>query len=326
MRFLLLRMLPVAMAALALVSSPAFGQAYPTKPIRLVVPFPPGGSLDVIARAIGQKLSEAWGQPIIVDNRPGAGGNIAAEVVAKSAPDGYTLFMASNSFAINPSLYSKLPFDPINDFAPITFVGSVTNVLIAHPSLPARSIKELIALAKAKPGQITYASAGVGTSPHLAVELFKGLAKVDLTHVAYKGVPQLVQAVLSGEVALGSASLPSAGIPELIKAGRLRGLALTGAKRSKAAPNVPTMSESGFPGYDVVIWFGLYAPAGTPQDVIAKLNQETIRILSLPAVRERLATHDFDIQTSSPAEFGAYTKREIAQWAKVIREAGIKIE
>jgi tripartite-type tricarboxylate transporter receptor subunit TctC len=261
----------------------------------------------------------------VVDNRPGAGGNIGAEVTARSAPDGYTLLLTTNSIAINPSVYAKLAFDPIKDFAPITFMGSVTLIIVAHPSLPAKNVKELIALAKARPKQVTFGSGGVGTSPHLAVELFANLAKIELVHVPYKGVPPVVQGVLSGELALGTASLPSAGIPELVRTGRLRGLALTGTKRSTAVPDVPTLSESGFPGYDVVIWYGMLAPAGTPQDIVERLNKELIRVLGLQAVRERMAADDFVIATSTPAEFGDYIKREMAQWAKVVKQAGVKL-
>ena len=299
---------------------------YPAKPIRVAVGFAPGGTTDILAREIGARIQESWGRSVVVENRPGAGGNIAADVVSKAPPDGYTLLLSTNSLAINASLYSKLPYDTINDFAPISFIGSVSNILIAHPSLPAKTMKELIALAKARPGQITFGSGGVGTSPHLAVELVNSLANIKLVHVPYKGVPPVVQSVISGELALGTASVPSAGIAELIKPGRLRGLAVTGAKRSKAVPDVPTMAESGFPGYDVVIWYGMLAPAGTPQDIILRLNKELIRVMGLPVVRERMAVHDFDISTSSPAEFAAFIKAEIAQWAKVIKQAGVKID
>jgi len=304
----------------------ALAQTYPAKPIRLVVGFSPGGTTDILAREIAARMQESWGRSVVVDNRPGAGGNIAAEVVAKSAPDGYTILVPTNSFAINPALYSKLSFDAINDFAPITFLGSVTNIIFAHPSVPAKTMKELVALAKARPGQVTYGSGGVGTSPSLAVELFKSIAKVNIVHVPYKGVPPVIQGLLAGELALGVASVPSAALPEHVKSGRLRGLAVTGSKRSKAVPDVPTMIESGFPGFDVVIWYGMLAPAGTPQDIIGRLNNEVVRIMNLPAVRERMGVFDFDISTGTPAQFGAYIKAEMVQWAKVIKEAGVKIE
>jgi tripartite-type tricarboxylate transporter receptor subunit TctC len=304
----------------------ASAQAYPAKPIRIVVGFTPGGTTDILARELGARMQESWGRSVVVDNRPGAGGNIGAEVVAKAPADGYTLLLCSNSFAINPSLYSKMPYDTINGFVPIVFFGSVTNIFVAHPSVPVKTIKDLVALARSRPGEVTYGSGGVGTSPHLAIEMFASMAKVKLVHVPYKGVPPVVQGLLAGEIALGTASLPSAGLPELVKSGRLRGLALTGAKRSQTVPDVPTMIESGFPGFDVVIWYGMLAPAGTPQDIVARLNKELIRIMGLPVVRERLAAEDFDISTSTPAEFGAYIKSEMAQWNKVIREAGVKIE
>lgn len=319
---------PLLAAALStglLIAGVAFGQTYPTKPIRIVVGFTPGGTTDILARELGVRLQESWGQSVVVDNRPGAGGNIGAAAVAKAAPDGYTLLLATNSFAINPAVYSKMPYDTINDFTPITFIGSVTLIFFAHPSVPVKTMKDVVALAKSKPGQVTYGSGGVGTSPHLAVELFKSLAKVDVVHVPYKGVPPVVQGLLAGEIALGTASLPSAGLPDLVKSGRLRGLALTGSKRAKAVPDVPTMIESGFPGFDVVIWYGMLAPAGTPQDIVAKLNKEVIRILGLPVVRDRLAALDFDIATSTPADFMTYIKSELAQWAKVVKEAGVTI-
>ncbi len=313
-------------AAVAALPSSALAQAYPAKPIRIVVGFSPGGTTDILARDLGARLQESWGQSVVVDNRPGAGGNIAAAAVAKAPPDGYTLLLSTNSFAINPALYSKMPYDTIKDFVPITFIGSVTNILFAHPSVPVKTMKDVVALAKSRPGQVTYGSGGVGTSPHLAVELFKSMSKVDLVHVPYKGVPPVVQGLLAGELALGTASLPSAGIPEHVKSGRLRGLALTGSKRSQTLPQVPTMIESGFPGFDVVIWYGMLAPAGTPPDLVTKLNAELIRIFGLPAVRERWAAQDFDIATTTPSEFTTYIKSELAQWAKVVKEAGVRIE
>ncbi|MCC6531097.1 MAG: tripartite tricarboxylate transporter substrate binding protein [Burkholderiales bacterium] len=317
-------LLAAAVSTLSWSAADALAQAYPAKPIRLLVGFTPGGTTDILAREIAARMQENWARSVVVENRPGAGANIASEVVAKAPPDGYTLLVATNSIAINPAIYTKLPFEPFADFAPISFLGSVTNILFAHPSLPAKSIKELIALAKARPRQITYGSGGVGTSPHLAVELFRTLAKIDIVHVPYKGVPPVVQGLLSGEVAMGVASLPSAGLPGLVNSGRIRGLALTGAKRAGAVPSVPTMAESGFPGFDVVIWYGLLAPAGTAADIIGRLNKEMIRIMTLPAVRERMAAFDFEIATSSPEDFGSFFKKELAQWAKVVKDAGVK--
>ena len=320
----------LSLAFLAISFAPVDGataqQPYPAKPIRIVVGFAPGGTTDILAREVGARMQEGWGRAVVVENRPGAGGNIAAEVVARAPADGYSVLLSTNSFAINPALYSKLPYDVFNDFAPIMFMGSVTNIIFAHPSLPAKTIKELVALARARPGQVTYGSGGVGTSPSLAVELFKSISNVNIVHVPYKGVPPVVQGVLSGELALGVASVPSAGLPDHVKSGRLRGLAVTGARRSKAVPNVPTMIESGYPGFDVTIWYGMLAPAGTPQDVVARLNKELIRVLNFPPVRERLATFDFDIATSTPADFADFIKREVAQWTKVVKDAGVKVE
>ena len=323
-RNILTMVVATAVSTGQLLAGDVLAQTYPAKPIRLVVGFSSGGTTDILAREIGARMQENWGRSVLVENRPGAGANIASEVVAKSPPDGYTLLVATNSIAINPAIYTRLPFDPVGDFAPISFLGSVTNILIAHPSLPAKSIKELIALAKAKPREVTYGSGGIGTAPHLSIELFAALAKIEIVHVPYKGVPPVIQGLLSGEVALGVASLPSAGIPNLVKTGRVRGLALTADKRARAVPNVPTMAESGFPGFDVVIWYGMLAPAGTPAPIIGQLNKELVRIMNQAAVRERMAAFDFEISTSSPEEFGAYFKRELAQWAKVVKEAGIK--
>lgn len=316
----------VSLLAAILSANQASAQGYPVKPIRVLVGFSPGGTTDILARELAARFQESWGQSVIVDNRPGAAGNIATDAVAKAAPDGYTLLLNSNSFAINPALYAKMPFDTINDFAPVTHIGSVTNIFVAHPSVPAKTMQDVAALARARPGQVAFGSTGVGTSPALAMELFRSMAKVDLVHVPYKGVPPLIQGLLAGELALGTASLPSAGIPELVKSGRLRGLALTGAKRSSTLPQVPTMIESGFPGFDVVIWFGLIAPAGTPPDIVAKLNKEVIRILDLPSLRSRLLAQDIEIRTMSPAEYGAYIRSEIALWTKLVKETGVKIE
>jgi len=317
-------LLAVFLAAGAQFAADAYGQGYPTKPIRFIVGFTPGGTTDILARELGARLQESWGRSVIVDNRPGAGANISHELVAKSPPDGYTLLVATNAIAINPSIYTKLGYDAVADYAPITFLGSVTNILFAHPSLPVRSVKDLIALAKARPGEISFGSGGVGTSPHLVVELFRSLAKIDLVHVPYKGVPPVIQGLLAGEVALGVASLPSANLPELVRSGRVRGLALSGAKRAKATPDVPTFAESGFPGFDVVIWYAMLAPVGTPPDIVGRLNKELIRIMNLPAMRDRMAQFDFDIATSTPEEMGVYMKKELAQWAKVVKEAGVK--
>lgn len=302
-------------------------QSYPTRSIRFVVTFPPGGTTDILAREIGARLQEAWKQTVVIDNRPGAGGNVGAEIVAKAPPDGYTLLLGTNgTHAINPSLYPKMPYNAVTDFAPITLVASVPNICISHPSVPVRSIKELVALARAQPGKINYASSGTGTSQHLTVELLKTMAKIDMAHVPYKGASPAVLAVLGGEVALSCPSLPSAGIASHVAAGRLIGLAVTGAKRSPTVPKVPTMIESGFPSFDVVTWFGVLAPGGTPADIVAKLNAEIIRILGMPPVRDRLGEQGIDIITSTPQQYLDYIKSETVRWAQVIKDSGAKLD
>lgn len=309
------------------VCTSALAQSYPSRSIRFVVTFPPGGTTDILAREIGARLQEAWKQTVVIDNRPGAGGNVGAEIVAKAPPDGYTLLLGTNgTHAINPSLYPKMPYNAVTDFAPITLVASVPNICISHPSVPARSIKELVALARTQPGKINYASSGTGTSQHLTVELLKTLAKIDMVHVPYKGASPAVLAVLGGEVAFSCPSLPSAGIASHVAAGRLIGLAVTGAKRSPTVPKVPTMIESGYPTFDVVTWFGVLASGGTPADIVTKLNGEIIRILGMPAVRERLAEQGIDIITSTPQQYLDYIKSETLRWAQVIKDSGAKLD
>lgn len=305
----------------------AFGQTYPSRSIRFVVTFPPGGTTDILAREIGARMQESWKQTVVVDNRGGAGGNVGADIVAKAPPDGYTILLGTNgTHAINPSLYKKMPYDAIKDFAPITLIASVPNIFISHPSVPAKSMKDLVILAKAQPGKVVYASSGTGTSQHLSVELFRTMAKIDMVHVPYKGASPAVLAVLGGEVAFSCPSLPSAGIATHISAGRLRGLAVTGGKRSPTLPQVPTMIESGYPTFDVVTWFGVLAPAGTPPDVVSRLNTEIIRILGMPAVRDRLAAQGIDIITSTPSQYLDYIKTETVRWAKVVKDAGATLD
>ena len=314
-------------ALIAVFAAAAGAQTYPTHNIRFVVTFPPGGTTDILAREIGARMQESWKQTVVVDNRPGAGGNLGADIVAKAPPDGHTILLGTNgTHAINPSLYSKMPYDAIKDFAPITLIASVPNVFISHPSVPAKTIKDIVALARAQPGKVIYASSGTGTPQHLSVELFKSMANIDMVHVPYKGASPAVIAVLSGEVALSCPSLPSAGIANHVEAGRLRGLAVTGAKRAPTVPKVPTMIESGYPTFDVVTWFGVLAPAGTPADVVGKLNTEIIRILGVPAVRERLAAQGIDIMTSTPDQYVNYIKTETVRWAKVVKAAGAKAD
>jgi tripartite-type tricarboxylate transporter receptor subunit TctC len=305
----------------------ASAQTYPSKPIRIVAPFPPGGSVDILARIIGAELQKSWGQNVLIDNRPGAGGNIGSDNIAKSAPDGYSLLIGSNgTHAINPALYAKMPYDAIRDFSPITLVASSPNIFTTHPSLPAKNVKEFIALAKANPGKVTYGSGGIGTSQHLSVELFRSQANISLIHVPYKGAGPLVTALLSGEIAMSCQSLPSMGTPSHVNAGRLHGLAVTSGKRSSVLPQVPTLMESGFPKFDVSAWWGMMAPAGTPEEIVNKLNKEVIRILNLPSVRKQLMEQGLDILTSTPAEYHSYIKNELALWAPVVKSSGARVD
>ncbi len=317
----------VAQAALMVVmfgiAGNALAQNYPNRPIRIVVVSTPGGSVDTMARVVGPKLAERWGQQVIVDNRPGAGGAIAAELVARSPADGYTLIMGTvASLATNVSLRKSLPYDPVRDFAPITLVATQNLMLLIHPSIPAKSVKELVALAKRQPGQLSFASAGNGTGGHLSGELFKLLAGIDMLHVPYKGVAPALIDVISGQVSMTFASILS-GHPHA-RSGKLRALAVTGAKRSPAVPELPTMIEAGVKGYESATWYGLLAPAGTPPDIVAKLNAEVVSILKQPETHERLSKEGADPVGNTPAEFGKFIRSEIAKWGKVIKAAGIK--
>jgi len=302
----------------------ALAQGYPGKPIRIVVPFPPGGGTDIVARILTQKLSESFGANFVIDNRAGAGGSIGTEMVAKAPPDGYTLGIVSGSHAINPSLYSKLPFDAVRDFAPVTMLVSGPGLLVVHPSLPVKTVKELIALAKGKPGQLNYASAGNGTPPHLAGELFKSMAGVDMVHVPYKGNTPAFVDLISGQVSLSFPTIPSA-LPH-VQAGRLRALAVTSRKRSAVMPQLPTIAESGLPGYDTSSWFGMLAPAGTPREIVRKLQQESAKVLQLRDVREKLLSQGLEPVGSTPEEFAATIESEIAKWAKVVKASGARVE
>ena len=302
----------------------ASAQNYPARPIRMILGFAPGGSTDLVARVVGQKMAEAWGQQVVIDNRPGANGMIGADLVAKASPDGYSLLLSSiGPMAINASLY-KMPYDIVADFAPVTYTGNVTNLLVVHPSVPANNVKELIALAKAQPGKLTFGSSGTGGAPHMAVELFKILAKVNVVHVPYKGGGPAMADLVGGQISGSFASMPSS-IP-FVRGGKLRALAVTAPKRSPAVPEVPTISEAGIPGFAVLDWQGLFTTAKTPPAIVSKLNAEVARILALPDVIEKLAVAGVEIQTSSPKEWGDFVKSEIAKWAKVVKEAGIKVE
>ena len=301
------------------------GQAFPTRPIRLLVPTTPGGSVDSLARSIGTKLSEKFGQQVVVDNRAGAGGVIAGELAAKAPPDGHTLMLGTvAALASNVSLKKSLPYDPLRDFAPVTLAATQNLILIVTPALPAKNVKELIALAKAKPGHITFASAGSGAGGPLSGELFKLLAGVDILHIPYKGMAPALVDVISGQVSLSFPSINTA-LPQ-VKSGKVRALAVTGARRSQAAPDVITMQEAGVPGYESATWYGAVAPAATPRDIITKLNHEIVAILKQPELRDRLAADGAEPLGTTPDEFGWHLKAEVAKWAQVVKAAGLRAE
>ena len=314
-----------ALAATMPAAAHAAAQAYPTKPIRLVVPFGAGSNSDILARMVGVRLAEAWKQQVVVDNRPGAGGNIGTDLVAKAPPDGYTIVLgAASVLAINQSLYSTMPYDSATAFAPITNMVKVTNVLVVSPALPVKSVQELIAYGKSNPGKLTFASAGAGGSQHLSGELFKSMAGIDMVHVAYKSGPLAHIDIISGQVQLMFDGMPTA-MPQ-IKAAKLRPLAVTTARRSAQLPELPTVAEAGLPGYEAVGWFGFAAPAGTPREIVGKLNREIVRILNLPEVRERLIGLGAEPVGDSPEQFAQFIKAEAAKWGKLVRALGLKIE
>ena len=313
---LLLACLPLAAAAQA--------GSFPDKPIRIVVPFPPGGATDAAARLVAVKMGEHWGQPVVVDNRAGAGGNVGSDLVAKAPPDGYTLVMGvTGSHAINTSLYSRMPYDPVADFIAISQVAVVPNVLVVHPSVPAKNLAELVALAKKEPGKLNYASLGNGTAAHLGMEMLKSEAGVDIAHVPYKGSAPAVSDLLAGQVQMMVDGLPSA-LPH-VKAGKLRAIALTSLRRAPSLPELPTIAET-YPGFYADAWSGLFAPKGTPQPVVDKLSAEVQRILKLPEVREKLTALGAEPVGSTQAEFTAHVKREIEKWAKVVKTSGAKVD
>ena len=304
---------------------PVCAQEYPRKPIRLIVPFAPGGGNDTVARAIAQSAGTSLGQPVIVDNRAGAGGMLGAELAARAPPDGYTLFLGGvGSHAINPNLHAKLPYDPVKDFAPITLIASAPSVLVVNPSLPARTLAEFTALAKASPGRINYASNGNGSSAQLAAVLYESMAGVQMVHVPYKGLAPALVDLLAGEVQAMFSSVVA--IVPNIKAGRLRALAVTGKRRAALLPEVPTLDESGVPGYEAGSWYGILAPAGTPQAVVAKLHEAIVRALAQPEVRERLVSEGAEVIGSTPEAFAAHITAELARMGKLIRDAGIRME
>jgi tripartite-type tricarboxylate transporter receptor subunit TctC len=302
----------------------ASAQTYPQKPIRFILPFPPGGGTDTLGRIVGQKLGESLGQQVVIDNRPGAGANIGAELAAKSPPDGYTIFMGNVAHTINASLYSKLNYDLVKDFAPVTMLGLTANIVVVHPSVPAKSLKELIALAKARPGELNYASSGSGSSSHLAGELFKNMAHINMTHIPYKGGGPAVVNLISGEASVGFATMPSA-LPH-VKAGKLRALAVTTSQRSQAAPDLPTVAEAGVPGYEASTWYCLLLPAGTPHDIVARLNAEMVKVLRHADVKNRLTGLGYEITTTTPEQLAAHIRSEIAKWGKVVKATGIHVD
>ena len=302
----------------------ASGQAYPAKPIRVVVPFPPAGGVDTVARILAPKLTERLGQPTVIDNRVGAAGNIGTDLVAKAPPDGYTLLMIFTSHAINATLYRELPYDPVNDFAAVTMIATVPNILVVNLALGVKSVKELVQLAKSKPGQINYASAGSGLPAHLAAELFKTVAGVDLVHVPYKGAAPSMIGLLAGESHLTFTTVLLA-LP-YVKAGRLRALAVTSARRSPTMPDVPTIAEAGLAGSESTSWYGLLAPARTPAEIVAQLHGELVRILKLPDIREKFLAQGAEPVGNTPEQFGAIIKSEIEKWGKVVRATGAKVD
>ena len=320
----MLKALLVAGALLA-GSLPAWAQPYPNRPLRIVVPFPPGGGTDIGTRIVAQKLQEAWGQAVIVENKPGAAGIVGTELTAKSAPDGYTFMMGNiGTHAINVSLYKKLAYDPVRDFAPVSMVADLPLLLLVHPSVPANSVKELIVLAKSQPGKLNFSSSGAGGSMHVAAELFKSMTGVDMVHIPYKGGAPAVADLLSGQVALSFSTVLET--IQHVKAGKVRALAVTNDHRSIALPDLPTIAEAGLPGYQSISWLALFAPAGTPKDIVNKVSAESVRILKLPDVKERLLAQGAEPIGSTPEQLAATLAADIAKYAKVIRESGYKPE
>jgi tripartite-type tricarboxylate transporter receptor subunit TctC len=305
-------------------STSAIAQDYPTKPIRIIAPFPAGGTVDLIARVLADKLTQAWGQAVVVENKVGAGGIVGSDIVAKAKPDGYTLLVVAMPHAVNASLYKTLPYDTLRDFTPISLLGSQPLMLVVNPSVPAKSVADLIAMAKASPGKINYASGGNGGSQHLAMELFKGMAQVDLVHIPYKGnVPALVD-VMGGQVPVMFDQTATV-LPQ-VRAGKVRALAISSAKRSATMPDLPTVAEAGLPGYESTAWFGFLGPAGMPKEVVAKLSGAIIKILNSPEVNENLTNRGIDVIASTPVEYDAFMKTEVAKWATVVKASDLRVD
>ena len=312
--------------ACAVISAPVYGQAtYPSKPVRWVIPFPPGGGTDVISRTLAQKLTELWGQQVIADNRPGSGGTIGLAAAAKLPADGYNIVLGQlANVAIAPALYPKLPYDAVRDFTPVTLALTSPLILVVHPSVPAKNVKELIALARAKPDAITFGSPGNGTTGHLATEIIKGAGKVRMVHIPYKGAVPAFTGLLGGEIAVYMSSIQPA-LP-MLKAGRVRALGVTSAKRIAALPDIPTIAETGLPGYEVTNWYGVMAPAGVPKDVLGKLHGDLVKVMKQPDVQQRFAAEGGDATPNTPEQFAAFIRNEIAKWGKAVRESGAKVD
>ena len=320
------RALARVLVMIAYVSAPlAHGQSYPSKPVRIVAPFAPGSTIDIIGRIVAPKLSEALGQPVLVDNRAGAGGMLGMDAVAKAPPDGHTVAIgALGPLAMNPALYTKTPFDPVRDFAAVSLLATGPVAIAVHPSVPAKNVKELVELAKRQPGQLNFGSPGVGTSPHLTGELVKMLTGADIVHVPYKGNAEALIDLVSGRVSIVFTGVPP--VVPLLKAGRVRLLATTGRQRTAQLPDVPTIAEAGLPAAQVLIWYGVVAPIATPKEVVARLNREIVRVMQAPDIREKFSQQGIDPETSTPEQFAQLIREEYARWTKVIRTIGIKLE
>ncbi len=314
----------LAAACTAFAAPAALAQKFPDKPIRFIVPFPPGGGNDILARAIAPKMGEFLGQPVVIDNRAGAGGNIGTDLAAKSPPDGYTIVIASNQVTINPWLYAKLPFDIEKDFAAVAQAASVPMVLAVHPSVPANTLKEFIALAKASPGKFNHGTPGNGTPQHIAFEVFNHAASVQVTHIAYKGTGPAIADLIGGQVQSAIGTMAS--LEQHVKAGKLRALGVTTPKRSPAMPNVPTIAEAGLPGFEVPLWYSILAPAGTPKEIVARLSSEVARALAVPETRERLTAQGFDVNYLNPEQMSDLIRHDIARWQKSIKDIGLKLD
>lgn len=318
--------LSLALSAAALVAPAASRaqQAWPTKPVKIIFGFPPASATDVIARTIGQKLSEKWGQPVVIDNRPGAGGNLGSEIAAHQPADGYTIFFGTVANAISASLYSKLNYDYLKDFTPITLVATTPLVLVANPAVPAKDVKELIAYVKANPGKINFGSGGVGTSNHLAGEMFKSATGTDLVHVPYKGTPAAHTDLLAGQISLMWDNIVA--VTGHIKNGRLKPIAVTSAQRAVSLPDVPTMAESGLPGFEAVSWIGALVPSGTPKEIVAKIHTDMVAVLRMPDVQEKLGASGAVLEGNTPEQFAEWNRKEIAKWAKAVKDSGARVD